>query len=80
MFLVTDTVADDPSDGSVTVHLVPTGRPSMVVGVSPAGAAAAMSMSRASPLSHDTCNLTAPCVPAADPAIVFVTRRDDTVV
>ena len=79
MVVATDTEADDPSDGSVTVHFVSTGRSSMVVGVSPAGAAA-MSMSRASPLVHDTCKLTAPCLPAAGPAIVFVTRSDDTVV
>ena len=52
----------------------------MVVGVSPAGALAAMSMSRSSPLSHDTCNVTAPWSPAAGPAIVFVTCSDDSTV
>ena len=60
MPVVTDTPAEEPSSGSVTVHTVPTGRSSMVVAVSPAGAFAATSMSCSNPLSHDTCNVTAP--------------------
>ena len=50
--VVTVTEADEPSVGSVTVHLVPTGRSSMVVAVSPAGAFAGISMSRLNPLSQ----------------------------
>ena len=73
----TDTAAEEPSTGSLTVHTVPTGKSSIVVEVSPAGALAAMSMSCSSPLSHDTCTVTAPCSPAADPAIVLVTSSED---
>ena len=52
----------------------------MVVEVSPAGVLAATVMSCSSPLSQDTCRVTAPCSPAADPAIVLVTRSEDSTV
>ena len=45
----------------------------MVVDVSPAGVLAATVMSCSSPLSQDTCRVTAPWSPAADPAMVLIT-------
>lgn len=78
---MTDTVLVLPSAISKTMHFVPSGIPVNIWEVGPAGALAGITIGgvwlNGTPLQN-TPMVTAPCWPAAGPAMVLVTVREPT--